>query len=154
MCGTGTSGRFVGRSGIRSYNRLSFKAPVRPVRAMRRVHVGGCMFKNTGGSRNTRGTDTRISEDKQPLKQPQNRDHTMRLTVRCSNHCYALRVTAAVSTGDYVWAPGVGSDRARALVSRSWVGSWVHTVRRSMCEPARRRRRVARQWQELRPAGE
>lgn len=54
------------------------------------------MFKNTGGSRNTRGTDTRISED----KQPQNRDHTMRLTVRCSNHCYALRVTAAVSTGD------------------------------------------------------
>ena len=24
------------------------------------------MFKNTGGSRNTRGTDTRISEDKQP----------------------------------------------------------------------------------------
>jgi len=72
------------------------------------------MFKNTGGSRNTRGTDTRISEDKQPLKQPQNRDHTMRLTVRCSNHCYALRVTAAVSTGDSVWAPGVGGDRARA----------------------------------------
>ena len=72
------------------------------------------MFKNTGESRNTRGTDTRISEDKQPLKQPQNRDHTMRLTVRCSNHCYALRVTAAVSTGDSVWAPGVGGDRARA----------------------------------------
>lgn len=47
------------------------------------------MFKNTGGSRNTRGTDTRISED----KQPQNRDHTMRLTVRCSNHCTLLRVT-------------------------------------------------------------
>jgi hypothetical protein len=82
----------------------------------------GVCSKTPGGA-GTRGTDTRISEDKQPLKQLQNRDHTMRLTVRCSNHCYALRVTA-----DYVWAPGVGSDRARALVSRSWVGSWVHTT--------------------------
>jgi hypothetical protein len=114
----------------------------------------GVCSKTPGGA-GTHGGQTHGSvSDKQPLKQPQNRDHTMRLTVRCSNHCYALRVTAAVSTGDYVWAPGVGSDRARALVSRSWVGSWVHTVRRSMCEPARRRRRVARQWQELRPAGE
>jgi hypothetical protein len=34
--------------------------------------------------------------------------------VRITVHCYALRVTAAVSTGDSVWAPGVGGDRARA----------------------------------------
>jgi hypothetical protein len=69
------------------------------------------MFRNTGGSRNTRGTDTRISDD----KQPQNRDHTIRIAIRLT---YALLTghggRLKLSTGDSVWAPGVGGDRARA----------------------------------------
>ena len=65
-------------------------------------YVGGCMFKNTGGSRNTRGTDTRITGQRRQTTSEPRPHHT--------GHGGRLKL----STGDSVWAPGVGGDRARA----------------------------------------